>query len=426
MKILAVGDIHLGRRPSRLPPELAERAGHFGPDAAWERTVDAALRLRVRAVLLAGDVVDTDDDFFEAYRALESGVGQLADAGIEVVGVAGNHDVQVLPRLAQSILQFKLLGKDGQWESIAIREGDESLAVWGWSFPQKEVKQSPLADAGLARQSGLSLGLLHCDRDAGESKYAPVTGAELARAGLDGWLLGHIHQPDALSATRPSGYLGSLSGLHRGETGIRGPWLIDIERGAIRELRQLALAPLRWERREVDIEGIAEATDAKSRVIASLREFDATLSDAEQAPRAVGLDLRFTGRSRFGAEAVKEFSDDDRRHIYTGADNRHYFIHALSAQTRPEIELQELARRDDPLGLLAQRLLWLEKDEGHPQRDRLLAAARKKLAAEDQDPRWSALQRIDADDDFCGQRLREAGYRALDELLAQDAERGAA
>ena len=74
MKILAVGDIHLGRTPSRLPAELAGRSRRYGPAAAWERTVAAAMQAKVQAVLLAGDVVDREDDFFEAYR--ETGAGR--------------------------------------------------------------------------------------------------------------------------------------------------------------------------------------------------------------------------------------------------------------------------------------------------------------------------------------------------------------
>ena len=368
---------------------------------------------------MAGDVVEKEDDFFEAYRELAAGVQTLTQAGIDVVGVAGNHDVKVLPRLAGEIPEFKVLGKGGQWEPWALQDGAESLTLWGWSFPQAKVQQSPLPNAAFDRQPGLNLGLLHCDRDAGPSPYAPVTSAELERAGLDGWLLGHIHKPDELSAPTPNGYLGSLTGLSRRESGVRGPWLITVERGTIGEVTQLPLAPLRWERREVDIECIAEPADAKSQLIASLRKFDEGLTDANHTPEAVALDLHFTGRSRFGDAALEEFSPEDREAIYTGTGNRHYFIEALSAHTRPEIELEQLAEREDPLGLLAQRLLWLQQPEGHPHRDRLVALAKAQFTKEAGKPVWSALDPIDPDP---AEWLTEAGYRALDQLLAQSSE----
>ena len=416
MKILAVGDMHLGRRPSRLPPALADRARELGPAGAWRRTVAVALEARVQAVALAGDVVEKEDDFFEAYRELARGIKALTEAGIDVLGVAGNHDVKVLPRLAAEIPEFRLLGKGGLWEPWTLENGAEAVTLWGWSFPQTRVQQSPLPNAPFERQPGLNLGLLHCDRDAGASPYAPVTSAELERAGLDGWLLGHIHKPDELAAPSPNGYLGSLTGLSRRESGVRGPWLITVEHGALSEVTQLPLATLRWERLEVDLEGIAEPADAKSQLIASLREFDEDFTVPSLAPEAVALDLRFTGRTRFGGAAVEELSQEDCDAIYTGTGNRHYFIESLSAHTRPEIELAQLAERSDPPGLLAQRLLWLQQPEGQPDRDRLVALAKERLAKEASKPVWSALEPIDPDP---VEWLMEAGYRALDQLLAQ-------
>ena len=374
----------------------------------------------VQAVLLAGDVVDRDDDFFEAYGQLARGVERLADAGISVIGVAGNHDVKVLPRLATEIPEFRLLGAGGEWEHCEIASDRESVTIWGWSFPKARVIQSPLPDAPFERRPGLNLGLLHCDRDAGASPYAPVTGTELGQAGLDGWLLGHIHVPDALSAASTNGYLGSLTGLHRGETGARGPWLITVSRGSIDEVEHLPLAPLRWHRLDVDLEGISEPVDAKGRLLAHLRALDEEISTATHRPDAVGLDVRFCGHSRFGAAALAEFSEDDRERIDTGTGSIHYFIESISAETRPEIDLKKLAERGDPPGLLAQRLLWLEEPGGHPERDRLIALARNRLQDESRASRWSGLgEPLDADPT---EWLRKAGYRALETLLAQSPE----
>ena len=236
MKILAVGDMHLGRTPSRLPQELSGQARELGPAGAWQRTVDVAIAHRVRAVLLVGDVVERENDFFEAYRQLEQGVQRLSEAGVEVIGVVGNHDVKVLPRLAEQLPEFRLLGKQGEWESCQIADAADSITLWGWSFPRREVQDSPLSGATFARGEGINLGLLHCDRDAGNSPYAPVTSQELRQAGLDGWLLGHIHKPDALSAEAPNGYLGSLVGLDRSETGRMVPGLSRLPAGGLRVL----------------------------------------------------------------------------------------------------------------------------------------------------------------------------------------------
>ena len=417
MKILAVGDIHLGRTPSRLPADLSAR--ELGPAEAWRRTVDTALEAGVAAVLLAGDVIDRDEDFFEAYRELESGVRKLADEGIAVMGVAGNHDVEVLPRLARHIPEFRLLGAGGKWESRRIAAGGEAITLWGWSFPRARFAASPLADQRFERPSGINLGLLHCDRDAGpDSPYAPVGGQELQRAGLDGWLLGHIHQPDALSVESPSGYLGSLTGLDRGEPGPRGPWMISVADGRIAEVAHLHLAPLRWEALEVDLEGIGEPVEARERLLAAMTALDGRVALLPVAPRAVGLSVTFTGRTDLGSAALDAIPEEDRSAIHTGKSATRYFIHRIASDTRPAIDLGELARRRDPVGLLAARLLSLERPAGDPERDRLAGLARRRLAEQSGKAVWRVLETAPGDPNPV-EWLRRAGFRALDRLLEQ-------
>ena len=490
MKLLAIGDMHLGRIPARLPEELAGRVHEFGPAEAWRRAVDAAIAAGAKAVLLAGDVVEREDDFFEAYRELSQRVRRLANAGIATIGVAGNHDVRVLPRLAEQIPQFQLLGRemeqeaaptsvnrwsaecqlpgrDARWERCEIHDGNEVVSLWGWSFPQAHVHYSPLSGAHLERGPGINLGLLHCDRGVAQSPYAPVPQEALEQAGLDGWLLGHIHKPDALAARlpngafSPNGYLGSLTGLDRSETGLRGPWLITLAEGRITDIEQLPLAPLHWASLEVSLDGLGAEDEnldriqeeAQDRLLKTVREFDAQLMERsnralEAVPAlngrdgdlaAVGLRVRFTGRTRFGSAAADAIPEADRACIYTGAGNAHYFVESIQADTRPEIDLGQLAKRSDPVGLLAQRLLWLEQLEGaaegqgqarqselanaagqldHEQRDQLIEAARRKLEAQANRPRWSNLDAVTPNP---VEWLRKAGSRALDQLLAQEA-----
>ena len=408
--------MHLGRTPSRLPPDLSAR--ELGPAEAWGRTVATAIDEGVAAVLLAGDLVDRDDDFFEAYRELEAGVRRLADTGIEVIGVAGNHDLKVLPRLVEHIPDFRMLGAGGSWESHAI-EGSEAVTVWGWSFPAAGAAGNPLQDWAFEPGTGINLGLLHCDRDAGaDSRYAPVASAELRHAGLDGWLLGHIHKPDKLTAPSPSGYLGSLTGLDRGEPGPRGPWLITVAGGRLTEVEHLQLAPLRWETLDVDLDGIGEPAEARDRLLAAVRALDARLATLPLPPAAAGLSVRFTGRTGLGDAAVKEIAEEDRNHLYSGSAGTRYFIPTPPlADTRPEVDLEELAQRRDPVGLLAQRLLWLDRPAGDPDRDRLLAEARRRLRNQAARSAWRGLAgEGDPDPD---RWLRQAGFRALDRLLAQ-------
>jgi DNA repair protein SbcD/Mre11 len=419
MKVLAVGDMHLGRRPSRLPPALADRAVELGPAGAWRRVVEHAIAEQVDVVALAGDVVERENDFYEAYRELEKGVAELARAGVYVLGVAGNHDVQVLPRLADQIEDFDLLGRGGAWESVTIEAGGEALTLWGWSFPQRQVTRSPLDGHRFARAEGLNLGLLHCDRDQPGSPYAPVMSRELAAAGLDGWLLGHIHAPDALAAPSPSGYLGSVTGMDPGEPGARGPWLLTIERGRIREVTQHVLAPLRWEPVELDLTGIARPEEVQDRLLERLRALDETLGCLARPPQAMGIRLRLTGRTRHGEAVEAALGKDTRDEVPVGGSDCHYFVERVVAASRPEIPLADLAARGDPLGLLARRLQSLDAPGDDPERAALIAAARRRLEARAKETRWQGLDGGPMDDAAVADWLRRAAMRLLERMLAQ-------
>ncbi len=147
--ILAIGDIHLGTRCSGLPDEISSWGidpEDLTPAAALKASVDFAIERKVDAVLFAGDVVESTNARFEAIVPLENNVRRLLDAGIQVIAVAGNHDVEALPRLAALIDGFEHLGAGGQWDSRTVTRGQQPVAeIVGWSFGERFVRQSPLA-----------------------------------------------------------------------------------------------------------------------------------------------------------------------------------------------------------------------------------------------------------------------------------------
>ncbi|MFO7287054.1 MAG: metallophosphoesterase [Gammaproteobacteria bacterium] len=422
LKILAIGDLHLGRVPSRLPADLRDDARRYGPSEVLERIVRYATESRIDAVVLAGDVVEHDYDFFEAYRDLRGTVGRLLAAGIRVLAVAGNHDTVVLPRLADQLEGFELIGRGGRWEQRTLTAGAERATLHGWSFPQRVVTASPLDGARLERGPGPNLGLLHCDLDQAESRYAPVATAELSNAGLDGWLLGHVHKPGELTAAFPLGYLGSATGLHPNEHGPRGPWLISIDGGRIAAVEQLPLAPLHWEHVDVDVTGIAAPEDARDLLLARVAELDKRLGARAVPPDAVGLRARFVGRSRFRGEIERMLDEERLDDVGTGTSGRRYFVESASVATAPEIDLASLAQTPSPAGLLAKRLRLLERDPRDPDRAELIRRARARLDECHDKPCWQALALDAPTDDEIAEMLRDAGLRALDALLAQQPE----
>lgn len=417
IRLLAVGDMHLGRRPSRLPDDLAGNGDRYGPAEAWRRIVRLAIERDVNVVALAGDLVEREDDFFEAYRLLKQGVEELAGEGIAVVGVTGNHDVQVLPRLAEELPDFSLLGVDGRWQTRSIGDGEETITLHGWSFPARHHDQSPLAGVQLERGPGLNLGLLHCDRDARDSRYAPVTSAELQAAGLDGWLLGHIHKPDPLTIHEPMGYLGSITGLHPGEHGVRGPWMMQIDGGRIESIEQVRLAPLHWERMDLDLSGMDRADEAESKLLRQIEALNERLDEHEQPPETVGVRLSLVGQTRHATEVLEQLQERASANIGT---HRHVFIEKFEVHTLPERDLEELAEKNNHIGLMARRLLLLDRPADDPGRRQLLENARQRLQTVMDEPRWTGLERAELDHEAVADQLRHTGARVMEKLIDQE------
>lgn len=419
MKLLCVGDIHLGRQPARMTPRVLERLNEVpGPALAWRRTVDYAVEQNVDAVLLAGDVVEQEDDFYEAYNDLKAGVEKLTQAGIPVIGVAGNHDVKVLPRLADALPDFHLLGHGGRWESMELpASGPPELCLTGWSFPRERVRNSPLAETPTVHASLPTIGLLHCDRDQPGSPYAPVRSSELEAAPVQAWLLGHIHKPDALAPPRPMGYLGSLSGLDPGEPGPHGPWLLDTAGGDL-SIAHIPLAPLRWETLEVPVDGLEDAADIHPRITRAMENLQAALADSSHTPLAVGCRLRLTGRTALRSELEQTLTDQPPADEPLDSGGILFFLHDWRLDALPALDLEELAANADPVGLLARKLLILRGDDS-PERRRLIQQALQRFESTVRHQHFRNLNLPPPDEAETANMLEAAALRALDELLAR-------
>lgn len=434
--ILAIGDVHLGTACSGLPDALSDWGvdpRDLTPAATLRLAVDFAIEERVDAVLFAGDVVESTNARFEAMVPLEEGVRRLLDRGIEVIAVAGNHDVEALPRLARLIEGFVLLGAGGRWQARTLsKSGTPCAQVVGWSFAEQYVRQSPVAlllgePLPPASPPVPRIGLLHADLGAAGGHYAPIRQAELDDTGYDAWLLGHIHKPslETLSnagGNRPSGYLGSLVGLDPTETGPHGPWLLKLSENGSINLEQVPLAPLRWQTIAVPMEGVDHVEDVPDRLLAAAEEHLAKLSQAGHAPRALGLRVQLAGSS--GAyDAIRKWVEDgDWKAMVRVVDNTVVFFNKVMDGMTLHLDLETIASGDDPAALLAQRLLLLGRDD--PDSRELLGRARERMGEIAHQDIWNPAQdhRNAGDpmsDDVVRDILLRSGKAALAGMLAR-------
>lgn len=373
-KLLCAADLHIGRRPARLPPPWG--GGRISATLAWQALVECAIAERVDALLLAGDVVDQDNRYFEAYGPLGRGVRRLREAGIAVVAVAGNHDYHTLHEVAAEVGggHLRVLGRGGVWErwTLVGEDGVPRLHVDGWSFPAAWHTSDPTAAYHLRPPDDGApvLGLLHCDLDGREDRYAPVPAAALGRVPVAAWVLGHAHAPTLRQGAgrAPVLYPGSLLALGPRETGRHGAWLMEVAPGRAPVVRPIALSRVRYETVQVDVSGIGDIDALRGTVAGSLRRrLDDVVAEGAGPLALLSCRVRLVGRTPLHAAAARVLATlGDLQLGGGGGAEVQLVVERVEVETRPALDLEDLARGDDAPALLASLLLELDAGPREP------------------------------------------------------------
>ena len=423
MKILLTGDLHLGRSSSKVPPTV--RREEVRAAAAWGRIVELALQEQVGAVLLSGDVADQDNTFWEAIGPLERGISRLAEAKIRTVAVAGNHDYDVLARLADQLppKHFALLGRGGKWERLTIEEaGRPVLHIDGWSFPRARVQQSPLDDYAPGRDPAVPiLGLLHGELDVAGSPYAPLELTRLQGLAPAGWLLGHVHAPRLIHGPPWVLYPGSPQALDPGEPGPHGPWVAEVAAGALGAPGHRFLSSILYEQHTIDVSQARDQTELESVLLEGIRE-EADRIAGEAHPNLVHVSLRLSvvGNTPV-SDCVGAVADRLVQDLSLPVGSASVGVDSIDVHTMPEIDLVEYASSHSAPGAVARLLLELERPEVSPEAARVIRQARAALERIEHHRDFTPLKRRDVTDQRARDHLRTQAQALLTQLVTQTA-----
>ena len=422
-RLLVSGDLHLGRYPTRVPP--GDPA--LTVEAVVRSLVDQAIERRVDALVLTGDVADESNKYFEAFGVLERALHRLAEAGVPVFAVAGNHDYDVLGSVADAVGsdRVRVLGRGEQWEAATIEKGGRPVVrLVGWSFAGPHVLVSPLDTLPDLGESALPVvGVVHADLDAPASPYAPLALADLWASGASAWLLGHIHAPRL--ETRDGQlvlYPGSPQPLDPGESGPHGAWLVEIADDGAASAERVHLATLRYDAVSVDLDGADTATAVREQIARALREHGESVRDEAPAVRRAVVRLVLKGRT----EAYRDVARVADETIEAGEVALGGLVVAVDRvvdRSRPALDLEALSAGSGPVATLA--ALARRLDAGTPSPSDLglirrgVEALQQARAARVFEP-LARDARLDDDlEAEAAARLRRQTYRLLDEALAQ-------
>jgi DNA repair exonuclease SbcCD nuclease subunit len=358
-RFLHAADIHLDSPLQGLEryPDAPVEAVRAAPRRAFEALVELAIEERVAFILLAGDLYDGDWKDYNTGLFFVAQMRRLADAGIAVHLVSGNHDAasQITKRLTlpPNVCHYD----SGAPQTVELPDYD--VAIHGQSFPARRVADDLAARFPGADHGRFEIGLLHTSLDGrpGHADYAPCTVEGLRAKGYAYWALGHVHRREIVSADPWIVFPGNLQGRHARETGGKGVSLVGVAHGRVVEVVHRDLDVVRWARIEVDLTGRDRAEDALDRVADALKQNLAAADGRLLAARVV------VNGSTGAHDALVRDPERWRHELRIAAGeigDPGVWLERIEFETRSPRQLESLLERDDALGGLLRRIEGLD------------------------------------------------------------------
>ncbi len=370
MRFLHIADAHLDTSFTGRS-EAVRRRLREASRQAFQRAVDVAIREEVHAVLVAGDLFDSDRLSFQTERFLLEQAARLGDHGITVVYATGNHDPgspesgpRRLPwpnnvRVAADRTPRRFLIPDHAGATVGhVTAIGHDRADVGHDLS----RALPRPAGDLPEVAVLHTQVHSCVGAEAHGPYAPSDLTYLRHAGYDYWALGHVHVRQELSEDPPIWYSGSLQGRTYADHGERGALLVDLSDRAAPVVAFRPLAPVRWETVAVDRLDAVESLDALERAVqvawGGKREQDPGAPGTEWMVRVV-LDGPCPLWTELRSGEELETVSSELREILGALD-----VTVLADGVHPVFPVEEHRSRTDVLGEALRMVDAIRRGEG--------------------------------------------------------------
>lgn len=250
LKVLHGADFHLDAPFRSLPPQKAVERRKEQRNLLF-RLAETVKAEGVDLVLLAGDLLDSDQIYGETAQLLAQTLGSMA---VPVFIAPGNHDFWSV-RCPYARIDWPdnvHLFHTPQVEAVRLER--LGCTVYGAAFTANARTDRALQGFH-AQGEGLQLMVLH-GSTAPTDTYGPISADEIAASGLDYLALGHIHAATPICRVGDTfwAYPGCPEGRGFDETGDKGVYLLEVDKGRVTG-RFYPLCQRRYVEKVVDLEG---------------------------------------------------------------------------------------------------------------------------------------------------------------------------
>ncbi|WP_066233895.1 metallophosphoesterase family protein [Heyndrickxia sporothermodurans] len=267
IRFIHTADLHLDspfKGLQYLPKSIFKRIQE-STFSAFTKIVDSAISMNVDFVLICGDLYDGEDRSIKAQARLRRQMERLQTAGIEAFVLYGNHDhlggnwttIEMPPNV-------HLFSSEVEMKSYISKDGVK-VHIYGFSYPERHVKEKRINDYKKIDGADLHIGMLHghCEGSStAHQPYAPFSISDLIEKKLDYWALGHIHKQQVLH-TEHNPYIvypGNIQGRHKKESGKKVCLAVELSEHET-TFKQIETADIIWENLTLDATSIKTFSD---------------------------------------------------------------------------------------------------------------------------------------------------------------------
>lgn len=267
VKLLHVADVHLGAPMANFGAYAEQRRREV--EASFRRAIEVAIERQVDAVLIAGDLFDSQRPGTDVLNLVRNGLSTLRQRGIRTIAVPGTHDrlMHGDDVYARAELPLDHLFRSPTFESPFVFDvRGTSVAVYGIAYdPEHTGRGWDSLRPDTSHDVRIVLAHAAC-RDNPEwsipDEDLPFEADTLAALDVDYIALGHYHnlrwfqdEERTLAA-----YSGSLEGRNWKETGPRHVVLVEWSAGRI-GAEAIEVHTRTLENTEVDISGLRDRVE---------------------------------------------------------------------------------------------------------------------------------------------------------------------
>ena len=360
IKILHAADFHLDSPYAALPEDKAieRRAEQRG---LLHKLAVLANNEQVDAVLLSGDLLDSDKSYYETGEALARAFGEIK---APIFIAPGNHDYyhKFSPWAALKLPNHVHVFTSPTPEAVELQNG--RAVIWGAAFTGNQSR-GLLENFPAVDRHKINLMTLH-GQVGGSELYNPMTTEQIAATGLHYLALGHEHSYSGLKQAGDTyyAYPGCLEGRGFDETGPRGVMIAEVGRRNVRE-RFVPLDGRQYHRLTVDL---TDQSDVAAAILKALP------TDTDRDIYRIALTGAFDGRLDVNALTKKL---EDR-----------FFHLDIRDETRVRRDIWASAEEDTLRGLFLRKMRQRYEAGNETEREKITWAIRYALAAMDDGEQW--------------------------------------